>query len=144
MNGSPPGSKTSAMVIDGIRKAARAYPLQGARKDELDTELGYFENNAPPECVGSGVEGCGAIIMAPPAAGAAQVVVPGNHVMLHSLPSHDSEPEHPEGPDQTFDGPAAPYSATVTTSHLTISLRTARKLTPTDGGAASTSTVVGP
>jgi hypothetical protein len=50
MNGSPPGSKTSAMVIDGIRKAARAYPLQGARKDELDTELGYFENNAPPEC----------------------------------------------------------------------------------------------
>jgi hypothetical protein len=88
--------------------------------------------------------GCGAIIMAPPAAGAAQVVVPGNHVMLHSLPSHDSEPEHPEGPDQTFDGPAALYSATATTSHLTISLRTARTMTPTDGGAASTSTVVGP
>jgi hypothetical protein len=33
--------------IDGICKAARAYPLQGIKKDELDTSLGYFENNAP-------------------------------------------------------------------------------------------------
>jgi hypothetical protein len=33
--------------IDGICAAARAYPLVGARKDELDTALGYFENNAP-------------------------------------------------------------------------------------------------
>ncbi|HEX9359521.1 MAG TPA: ISKra4 family transposase, partial [Streptosporangiaceae bacterium] len=33
--------------IDGICRAARAYPLLGAKKDELDTALGYFENNAP-------------------------------------------------------------------------------------------------
>jgi hypothetical protein len=33
--------------IDGICAAARAYPLQGVKKDELDTALGYFENNAP-------------------------------------------------------------------------------------------------
>jgi hypothetical protein len=33
--------------IDGICKAARAYPLVGVKKDELDTALGYFENNAP-------------------------------------------------------------------------------------------------
>jgi hypothetical protein len=33
--------------IDGICKAARAYPLQGVKKDELDTALGYFEHNAP-------------------------------------------------------------------------------------------------
>ena len=33
--------------IDGICRAARAYPLAGAKKDELDTALGYFENNAP-------------------------------------------------------------------------------------------------
>jgi hypothetical protein len=33
--------------IDGICKAARAYPLEGVKKDELDTALGYFENNAP-------------------------------------------------------------------------------------------------
>ena len=33
--------------IDGICKAARAYPLAGVKKDELDTALGYFENNAP-------------------------------------------------------------------------------------------------
>jgi hypothetical protein len=33
--------------IDGICTAARVYPLTGARKDELDTALGYFENNAP-------------------------------------------------------------------------------------------------
>ena len=33
--------------IDGICKAARVYPLIGTRKDELDTALGYFQNNAP-------------------------------------------------------------------------------------------------
>jgi hypothetical protein len=33
--------------IDGICTAARVYPLVGAKKDELDTALGYFENNAP-------------------------------------------------------------------------------------------------
>jgi len=32
--------------IDGICTAARAYPLAGVKKDELDTALGYFENNA--------------------------------------------------------------------------------------------------
>jgi hypothetical protein len=33
--------------IDGITAAARAYPLAGVKKDQLDTALGYFENNAP-------------------------------------------------------------------------------------------------
>ncbi|MGD0928760.1 MAG: hypothetical protein ABR926_26620 [Streptosporangiaceae bacterium] len=33
--------------IDGITAAARAYPLVGVKKDQLDTALGYFENNAP-------------------------------------------------------------------------------------------------
>jgi hypothetical protein len=33
--------------IDGICAAARVYPLQGIKKAELDTALGYFENNAP-------------------------------------------------------------------------------------------------
>jgi hypothetical protein len=33
--------------IDGICAAARAYPLAGVKKDELDTALGYFEHNAP-------------------------------------------------------------------------------------------------
>jgi hypothetical protein len=33
--------------IDGICNAAREYPLAGVKKDELDTALGYFENNAP-------------------------------------------------------------------------------------------------
>ena len=33
--------------IDGICEAARVYPLAGVKKDELDTALGYFENNAP-------------------------------------------------------------------------------------------------
>jgi hypothetical protein len=33
--------------IDGITAAARKYPLTGAKKDEIDTALGYFENNAP-------------------------------------------------------------------------------------------------
>ena len=33
--------------IDGICNAARVYSLTGVKKDELDTALGYFENNAP-------------------------------------------------------------------------------------------------
>ncbi len=33
--------------IDGICGAARAYPLEGIKKNELATALGYFENNAP-------------------------------------------------------------------------------------------------
>ena len=33
--------------IDGICAAARVYPLVGVKKTELDTALGYFENNAP-------------------------------------------------------------------------------------------------
>jgi hypothetical protein len=33
--------------IDGICAAARVYPLTGVKKDEIETALGYFENNAP-------------------------------------------------------------------------------------------------
>jgi hypothetical protein len=33
--------------IDGITTAARKFPLIGTKKDQLDTALGYFENNAP-------------------------------------------------------------------------------------------------
>jgi hypothetical protein len=32
--------------IDGICQAARAFPLEGVKKDELETALGYFQNNA--------------------------------------------------------------------------------------------------
>ena len=32
--------------IDGITAAARVFPLEGVKKDELDTALGYFENDA--------------------------------------------------------------------------------------------------
>ena len=33
--------------VDGIAAAVREYPLEGVKKDEIDTALGYFENNAP-------------------------------------------------------------------------------------------------
>jgi hypothetical protein len=33
--------------IDGIVAAARTFPLEGIKKSELDTALGYFQNNAP-------------------------------------------------------------------------------------------------
>ena len=33
--------------VDGIVAATRKYPLTGVKKDEIDTALGYFENNAP-------------------------------------------------------------------------------------------------
>ncbi len=60
--------------IDGICQAARAYPLEGIKKNELATALGYFEHNAPRmrykwfrQCglfVGSGVveAGCKSVI----------------------------------------------------------------------------------
>jgi hypothetical protein len=60
--------------IDGICAAARVFPLEGIKKDELGTALGYFQNNAPRmryhwfrQCglfVGSGVveAGCKAVI----------------------------------------------------------------------------------
>jgi hypothetical protein len=60
--------------IDGICQAARVFPLEGIKKDEVDTALGYFENNAPRmryhwfrQCglfVGSGVveAGCKSVI----------------------------------------------------------------------------------
>ena len=33
--------------IDGIVRATRQYTLDGVKKDEIGTALGYFENNAP-------------------------------------------------------------------------------------------------
>jgi hypothetical protein len=60
--------------IDGICRAGRVFPLVGTKKDELDTALGYFENNAHRMrykwfrsrglFVGSGVveSGCKAVI----------------------------------------------------------------------------------
>ena len=33
--------------VDGITAAARAYPLEGMKKAEVETALGYFEANAP-------------------------------------------------------------------------------------------------
>ena len=60
--------------IDGICAAARVFPLEGIKKAELDTALGYFQTNAPRmrykwfrQCglfVGSGVveAGCKAVI----------------------------------------------------------------------------------
>ena len=35
----------------GCWRAARPYPLQGIKKDELATAQGYFENNAPPHAL---------------------------------------------------------------------------------------------
>ena len=47
--------------IDGICAAARKYPLAGVKKDELDTALGYFENNAPA-CAASRSAQCGLFV----------------------------------------------------------------------------------
>ena len=38
---------SNGSVTGGICSAARVFPLEGVKKDELDTALGYFENNAP-------------------------------------------------------------------------------------------------
>lgn len=34
-------------MCDGIVSANRQHPLEGVKKDEIDTALGYFGNNAP-------------------------------------------------------------------------------------------------
>jgi hypothetical protein len=44
--------------IDGICAAARACPLEGIKKDQLGTALGYFENNAPRATSGSASAAC--------------------------------------------------------------------------------------
>ena len=47
-NGSPPAWRTSTTATStASQAAAREYPLEGVKKDEIDTALGYFENNAP-------------------------------------------------------------------------------------------------
>jgi hypothetical protein len=38
---------------DGIVAAARKYPMEGVRRDEIDTALGYFEAT-PPACATTG------------------------------------------------------------------------------------------
>ena len=47
-NGSPPAWRTSTTATSTASAGPPAlYPLEGIKKDELDTALGYFENNAP-------------------------------------------------------------------------------------------------
>ena len=70
----PPGRPGLRRHRRHLQAAARKYPLTGVKKDELDTALGYFENNAPRMrykwfrsrglFVGSGVveAGCKAVI----------------------------------------------------------------------------------
>ena len=72
--GSRPTFRTSTTPTSPALPAARAERLAGRKKDELDTALGYFENNAPRMryrwfrspglFVGSGVveAGCKAVI----------------------------------------------------------------------------------
>ena len=61
---------------------------------------------------------CGAIIAASPAVGVVDAAprMPGHHLWYAPKAAGDSEPFHPAEPEQTFDGPAAIYSATVATS----------------------------
>ena len=54
-----------------------------------------------------------------------------------SVDASDSESPHPAEPGQTFDGPAALYSATVSTTRLT-------RHVVRSGGAASTTHIAGP
>ena len=42
-----PGPGDPGGRAGGICAAARAYPLAGSKKIDLDKALGYFENNAP-------------------------------------------------------------------------------------------------
>ena len=43
----PPGGPRLRLHRRHRQAPTRAYPLEGVKKDEIDTALGYFENNAP-------------------------------------------------------------------------------------------------
>jgi len=73
-------------------------------------------------CTGGAITAAGA---APPA------LVPMHHLRLTTVDAGDFESPHPAEPGQTFDGPAALYSVTASTTHLIRTL-------PLHGGAAST------
>jgi hypothetical protein len=102
--------------IDAICKAARAYPLEGVKKDELDKALHYFEASAPRMryhwfrsrglFVGSGVveAGCKAV----PASASNSPACTG--------PSPAQTPSSPcDAPRPAASG--KPSAATVTTRH---------------------------
>ena len=47
-SGSPPAWPTSTTATSTASSPpTRRYPLTGVKKNEIDTALGYFENNAP-------------------------------------------------------------------------------------------------
>ncbi len=99
--------------VDGICAAARAYPLAGVKKDELDTALGYFENNAPRmryhwfrQCglfVGSGLVEAGLQVRHRPQACASGACTGSSTATTPSPPSAASRPAGPK----TRPGPRA-------------------------------------
>ena len=99
-NGSPPAWRTWTRQHRGHRAAARKYPLDGV-KNEIDTDLGYFENNTPrmryhwfrPRglFVGSGLVEAGCKIRHRPAAQA------GRHALDRRRRRHHHRPALPAG-----------------------------------------------
>jgi hypothetical protein len=73
--------------IDGICRTARAYPLEGTKKDDLDTPLGYFENNAPACAITGSASAACQVCTGPPAA---------------QMPSPPSAASRPAGPKTGF------------------------------------------
>jgi Polysaccharide biosynthesis protein len=91
--------------IDGIEAAVRHYPLAGAKKDEVEKELGYFLNNAPRMryrwfrsrglFVGSGVveSGCKAVIGQRLKMSGMRWALPGADAIATLRCQHASRPE---------------------------------------------------
>jgi hypothetical protein len=77
---------------------------------------------------------CGAFVVVSPVPPA---FVPLHEVKFSAVDAGDSESPHTPEAEQTFDGPAALYSATASTTHL------ARHVL-SNGGAAPTTYVAGP
>jgi hypothetical protein len=89
--------------------------------------------------VASGVCACGAIITATPAIAItpAPVVIPAQYPGYQAWSPGNSKPFDPAEPDPTFDGPAALYSATASTTHFV-------RHVVSSGGAAPTAYLAGP
>ncbi len=77
---------------------------------------------------------CGAFVVVGPAPPA---FVPLHELKLTAVDASDSESPHPAEPDPTFDGPAALYSTTASTTQLI-------RHVVRNSGAASTTYIVGP
>lgn len=85
---------------------------------------------------------CGVVLAVAPSAGAAPTTyLPAHQVKYVPWYPGDSEPPHPDGPEQTLDGPTVEYAGTVPVSHR---IDTSSTFALNSGGAIEIDHLSGP